>query len=194
MIAFVQGKLIRKTPTSIVVQTQGVGLEIAIPLSSYDALGEIGSEVRVLTHLHVREDIMQLFGFVTEGERSLFQKLISVSGIGPRTAQGILSGISVDEFKQAIVSQNIDVIKSAPGIGRKTAERLVLELKDKIEGMDEAARISHSVSTRIGEEAVLALMTLGYKQNKAQALVSQTLLSDPTLSAEEIVKRSLRQL
>ena len=193
MIAFVHGKLVQKTPTSIVVQTQGVGLEIAIPLSSFEALGDVGNDVHILTHLHVREDAMQLFGFVTEDELSLFQKLISVSGIGPRTAQGILSGISVDELKRAIVSHNIDVIKSAPGIGKKTAERLVLELKDKIEGMDEETT-SQMPPSKVGEEAVLALMTLGYKQNKAQALVSQTLKTDPSLSVEEIVKRSLRQL
>ena len=193
MIAFVHGKLVQKTPTSIIVKTLGVGLEIAIPLSSFEALGEVGSDVHVLTHLHVREDAMQLFGFVTEDERSLFQKLISVSGIGPRTAQGILSGISVDELKRAIVNHNIDVIKSAPGIGKKTAERLVLELKDKIEGMDQETA-SQLPPSKVGEEAVLALMTLGYKQNKAQALVSQTLKTDPSLSVEEIVKRSLRQL
>lgn len=193
MIAFVQGTLVQKSPTSIIVQTHGIGFQLFIPLSSYEALGDIGSDVHVLTYLHVREDAMQLYGFSSEAERDLFQKLISVSGIGPRTAQGILSGVSAEEFKRAIATQNIDVIKSAPGIGKKTAERLILELKDKIESLDEAASVQ-APSSKNGEEAMLALITLGYKQNRAQELVSQAIKADPALSVEDIVKQSLRQM
>ncbi|MFQ6093465.1 MAG: Holliday junction branch migration protein RuvA, partial [bacterium] len=113
------------------MDVNGIGYGINIPLSSYQQVGSLGSEVHLLTHLHVREDILQLYGFTTEEERELFQMLVAISGIGPKMALSILSGISVEDFQRAIVSNNVDVLVSISGIGRKTAQRLIVELKEK---------------------------------------------------------------
>ena len=195
MIASIRGKLTEKTPTHVVVETGGVGFKLLIPLSSYRTLGEVGEDVRILTHLHAREDALQLFGFATEEERGLFQLLISVTGIGPRLAQGILSGISVDDFKRAVLNQDLMALTSAPGVGMKTAERLVLELREKIDGGKTGAKGIYSVpATPIGEEAVLALVSLGYKRSKAQLHVQNVLKEDPSLAVEDVVRRALRQV
>jgi Holliday junction DNA helicase RuvA len=195
MISYVSGKLVEKTPAYVVVETGGVGFQMWIPLSSYEALGDIGSNVRVLTHLHVREDVLQLFGFSSQEERDLFQVLITVSGIGPRSAQGILSGISVDDFKRAVRDQDIGTLTSAPGVGRKTAERLVLELREKIgeEKLEDRMLLTKGAATT-ADEAVLALVSLGYKRSKAQEKVQMILRESPSLSVEEVIREVLRRL
>jgi Holliday junction DNA helicase RuvA len=158
-------------------------------------LGDIGSEVRVLTHLHVREDALQLYGFSSQEERDLFQVLITVSGIGPRSAQGILSGVSVDEFKRAVRDQDIGTLTSAPGVGRKTAERLVLELREKIGDEKMEDRMLPTMgATTIADEAVMALVSLGYKRPKAQEKVQTVLRESPSLSVEEVIRVVLRRL
>ena len=175
------------------VEAGGMGFHISIPISSYDALGETGREVRVLTHLHVREDALQLWGFATESEKRLFLLLISVSGIGPKLAQGILSGISVADFEEAVRNQDLSALIRVPGIGKKTAERLVLELKDKI---GEATVETHlelpSQKVPTEEEAILALVSLGYKHIQAQEAVRKILKLDPLLPLEETLRRALR--
>jgi Holliday junction DNA helicase RuvA len=195
MIAYISGKLTRKTPTWIVVETGGVGFQVFIPVSSYDALGETGRDVRVLTHLHVREDVLQLYGFATEAEKRLFLMLISVSGVGPKLAQGILSGISVAEFESAVRSQDLAALTRVPGIGKKTAERLVLELKEKI-GEARTADGSAPPAERLPfeEEAVLALVSLGYKRAQAQETIRKVLKQDRSLSLEETLRRALSQI
>jgi Holliday junction DNA helicase RuvA len=193
MIASISGKLIRKSPTWILVESGGIGFHISIPVSSYDALGETGRDIRVLTHLHVREDALQLFGFATEAERRLFLMLISVSGIGPKLGQGILSGISVDDFEKAVRSQDIASLVKVPGIGKKTAERLVLELKEKIGEVKSAAeQAMPSYKTPMEEEAILALVSLGYRRAQAQEAVQKILRQDRSLSLEETLRRALR--
>lgn len=195
MISFVSGKLVEKTPAYVVVETNGVGFKLWIPLSSYQALGEVGESVCVLTHLHVREDVLQLFGFATPEERDLFQLLISVTGVGPRLAQGILSGISVEEFKQSVRNQDINMLTSAPGVGKKTAERLVLELREKIgESITEGPLIPQHAVSPAGEEAVLALVSLGYKRTRAQELVQGVLREESSLAVEEVIRRVLRRM
>lgn len=194
MISQVRGTLIEKTPTTIVVETGGIGFLIHIPLSSYNVLSEVGETVLILTHLHAREDALQLYGFATSEERDLFQLLIGVSGIGPKSAQGILSGIAVDEFKRAVRSQDVTMITSAPGIGKKTAERLILELREKIgEDPGHVSTPAAMPTTPIGKEAVLALISLGYKRNRAQELVDKILRDDPSMSVEDVIRRVLRQ-
>ena len=132
MIASLTGILKSKSPTEILVEVHGIGYTVSIPLSTYEKLGDIGSSVSLLTHFHVREDVMQLFGFFTEEERRLFKLLISVSGIGPKIAQSILSGMNVEELKSHLVSGNVNALTAIPGVGRKTAERLIVELRDKV--------------------------------------------------------------
>jgi Holliday junction DNA helicase RuvA len=195
MIEQIKGKLISKKPTHIVVENHGIGFKIAIPLSSYKLFGEPGEDINVLTHVHVREDILQLFGFATEEERSLFQLLISVSGIGPRVAQGILSGISTSDFKRAIARQDLVALTSAPGVGKKTAERLVLELREKIGDVDSMDEVGiGSVAESIGEETILALVSLGYKRPQAQKAVQKILKGNEDLTLEKALRLTLREI
>jgi len=194
MIAFLRGKLASKTPTDAVIETGGVGFRLRIPLSSYRALGELGQETHLWTHLHAREDALQLFGFATHEERNVFELLISVSGIGPSSAQSILSGISVEDFKKAIRSQDISRLTKAPGIGKKTAERLILELKEKIILSTGDSVVSKVFSSPVEEEAVLALVSLGYKQTKAETVTKKILEHDQKLPVEEIVRRALQSI
>jgi holliday junction DNA helicase RuvA len=194
MISSVSGKLTRKSPTWIIVESGGIGFHISIPVSSYDAFGETGRDVRVLTHLHVREDALQLFGFATEAERRLFLLLISVTGVGPKLAQGILSGIAVAEFEQAVRGNDLASLTKVPGIGKKTAERLVLELKEKIGEADPKTGAGPAGRSPMEEEAVLALVSLGYRRAQAQEAVRKTLKQDASLSLEETLRRALRVL
>lgn len=195
MIDQIKGKLITKKPTYIVVEMHGIGFKISIPLSSYQLIGNTGEEVHVLTYLHVREDNLQLFGFATEDERQLFQLLISVSGIGPKVAQGILSGISTSDFKRAIIHQDLTMLTLAPGVGKKTGERLILELREKIS--DEALQeetVSSSHMTSIGEEAILALVSLGYKRLQAQKAVQRVFQEHHDLNIEETLRLALQKM
>src|SRR5574342_491050 len=130
MIARISGSLLEKSPTRVLVEVSGIGYEILIPLSTFDKLGALGENASLYTHLHVREDALQLFGFATAAEKQLFQYLLSVTGIGPKVAQSILSGCSVETFCRYIAQNEIAALTSIPGIGKKTAERLVLELRD----------------------------------------------------------------
>jgi holliday junction DNA helicase RuvA len=197
MISFISGTLRHKTPTLAVVETGGVGFRILIPVSSYAAIGEPGQTVRILTHLHVREDALQLYGFATEPERRLFLLLISVSGIGCKVAQGILSGITVADFERAVAGQDVAALTRIPGVGKKTAERLVLELKDKVgeEALRESAGPPVSgAETKVEDEAVLALMSLGYKRSQAQDAVRKALGQDRSMPLEEAIRRALRAI
>jgi len=194
MISYIRGKLVEKTPTYVVVETGGIGFKLQIPLSSFEALGEIGSGIRIRAYLHAREDALQLFGFATEEERELFQLLISVSGIGPRLAQGILSGISVKEFKLAVRDQDLAKLTSAPGVGKKTAERLILELREKI-GEVKTDRMPVSFAmTPAGKEAILALVSLGYKRSRAVEVVQKLIQKEPSLLLEELIRRALQAM
>ena len=132
MISTLQGTLVSKSPMEVVVDVCGVGYGLQIPLSTYEAIGNVNSDVRLFTYLHVREDSLQLFGFATDEERALFRLLVSVNGIGPRMAQGILSGSSVNEIRDHIVQGNLSALTTIPGIGKKIAERMIIELREKI--------------------------------------------------------------
>ncbi len=194
MIAFVSGKLISKSPAQAVIQVNGIGLMILIPLSSYQALGEIGTQTELYTHLHVREDALQLYGFYTKKERHVFKALITVSGIGPRTALGVLSGLTTDEFIHAVHQQDAGLIASAPGIGKKTAERLVLELKEKLEDVNTDQQDTVPCQKfKTTEEAVLALTALGFKPAKAKEMVRNEIKKQPDISIEDIIRNSLRK-
>ncbi len=195
MIDFIRGKLVKKNPTYIVVETNGIGFKLSVSLFSFEALSEVGKEISVLTYLHVREDTIQLFGFAREEERELFQLLISVTGIGPRSAQNILSRISVEEFKKAVRNQDITVLISAPGVGKKTAERLILELKEKIGDSKQIyTTIPQYTINPVGEEAVLALISLGYKRAPVQEKIQRILQKESSFTVEELIRRALREL
>ncbi len=195
MIAFITGKLAAKSPTWAVVETAGVGFHVSIPVSSFNVLGPAGSDVRLLTHLHVREDALQLYGFATEAERRLFLLLISISGVGPKLAQGILSGISVEEFEAAVRAQDAASLVKVPGVGRKTADRLVLELRDKIgEAPAAGSDAPAGAASPVEEEAVLALVSLGYKRVQAQEAVRKALKTNRSASLEEALKAALRTM
>jgi Holliday junction DNA helicase RuvA len=197
MIASLNGTLKSKSPTEVLVEVNGVGYSVSIPLSTYSTLGDVNSPVHLLTHLHVREDAMQLFGFATEAERQLFRLLISITGIGPKIAQGILSGISVTDLRQYIAAGNIGALTTIPGIGKKTAERLVVELRDKIGKVGSALDLdleSGDKNAVIRNEALLALTSLGYNRVAAEKALRMALKdSDGSkLSVEELIKKALK--
>jgi Holliday junction DNA helicase RuvA len=200
MITFVEGILEEVLPNQIVVSAGGVGYQILIPLSSYNKLPAPGSKVRVLTHHHVREDAQLLYGFATPQERDLFRLLLAhVSGVGPKLALSILSGMEVGQFKSAVVTSDITAISRISGVGKKTAERVVLELKDKLGVAAEwEAASRQNVPTGIERhlhDAVLALISLGYKQADAHKAVKAVLPAvAPDGSVEDVVREALRYL
>ena len=199
MISFLQGKLIEALPTQVTVEVHGVGYEALIPLSSYDKLPAPGSEVRLLTHLSVREDAHTLYGFMTATERELFRLLINtVSGIGPKIALNILSGVNPTAFRGAVAKGDIKALSQISGVGKKTAERIVVELKDKIGpvGAWEASSAQRALSPEDQKvnDATLALMALGFKQIEAHETVRAALTAlGPKATVEELVRASLRK-
>ena len=199
MITFLDGKLASALPTQAIVDVGGVGYEIFIPLSSYDKLPAAGQGIRILTHLHVREDAQILYGFMTAAERDLFRLLVNnVSGIGPKLALAVLSGMSVNSFKTAVVNSDVASLSKISGLGKKTAERIVLELKDKlgVAAAWEAASAMHAPTPEQEQanEAVLALIALGYKQSDAHKAVREMQEKDEAKPAEELVKLALKRM
>jgi holliday junction DNA helicase RuvA len=200
MITFLEGTLIEALPTHIVLCVQGIGYHVFIPLSSYDRLPPVGAPLKILTHLQVREDAHILFGFMSAAERDLFRLLVNhVSGIGPKTALDVLSGISVVNFKAAVVSGDAALLSRTKGIGKKTAERIIVELKDKVgvAAAWEAASSAHAPTPEEAQinDAVLALISLGYKQVDAHKAVKQaSVKGGPALGVEELVRQALKSL
>jgi len=199
MIAFLQGKIVESLPTRVVMEVQGIGYEVLIPLSSFDKLPPPGGEVKLLTHLSIREDAHVLYGFMTAAERDLFRLLINtVSGIGPKIALNVLSGMNVTAFRGAVAEGNVRALSQISGVGKKTAERIVVELKDKVgaAGAWEASSAHHGLSAadqRVND-AVLALMALGFKQNEAHDAVraAQAVLGLQA-RVEDLVRASLKK-
>jgi Holliday junction DNA helicase RuvA len=194
MIAQLKGKLAFKSSTEIVVDCGGVGFSCMVSVNTSESLPAVGNDVLVLTLLIPREDAILLYGFKDENEREAFKLLISVSGIGGKIALGILSSVTVAELQQFVLSGNINSLTKMPGIGRKTAERLVLELKDKIIklGVVDTSVVGMAQSL-VRQEAMAALMTLGYSQLIADKAVKKAMAdSDQELSAEQLIKISLK--
>lgn len=199
MISFLHGKLVDALPTQVTVDVHGVGYEVLIPLSSFDKLPAPGGEVRLLTHLVVREDAHVLYGFATAAERELFRMLINtVSGIGPKIALNVLSGMNPVAFRGAVANADVKALSSISGVGRKTAERIVVELRDKIgaAGAWEASSAERALSS--GDQrvldAVLALVALGFKQPDAHETVraAQAMLGEKA-TVEELVRAGLKK-
>ncbi len=184
--------MIEKGPTHLIIDNSGVGFYLLISLSSSEALGAVGEEVKVYTHLHHREDAMLLYGFASTVERQLFEILISVSGVGPKSALGILSGLMPEEFCDAVLRQDIARLIKAPGVGKKTAERLVLELKDKVGKIDLGeVPLSPIVGGSVADEAALALISLGISQKQADDRIYKVLQAAPYASLEEVIRQAL---
>ena len=197
MIAFVEGELVEKQPDGITVSVGGIGLYMDVPLSTYQALGPPSSLVRVETVLHAREDGMQLYGFATRDEKRLFEMLISLPGIGPGVALNILSGTTVSEFTAAIINEDIGKLVSLPKIGRKTAQRLIMELRDRMSTMDsgmaDALPVALAGEAPEVNDAIMGLVALGFDQSEARRLVVRVTSENPeTPAATEIIRSVLR--
>jgi Holliday junction DNA helicase RuvA len=195
VIAHLQGRILRKGTQEAVIDVQGVGYRVAIPLSTFYRLGDVGSEAALLVHTHVREDVLALYGFLTDEEQVLFERLLSVSGVGPKVALGILSGIEAPELVEALRGSDVARLTRIPGVGKKTAERLVVELKDKMPPPGAAAAAARPPSETPGrDDLVSALVHLGYSRPEAERGVDRALKDGRDARFEDLLRRSLQIL
>lgn len=195
MITHIEGKLIEKTPTYVVIDVNGIGYKIKISLQTFSSITQ-SEYCKLLTHLSVKEDSHTLFGFFDESERDLFRKLISVSGVGPSTAQVVLSTYSPDEIIHHITSGDVSAVKSIKGIGAKTAQRIIIDLQDKLaKGLPTTDLLFSKKDNTIKEESLSALLALGFAKKGAEQKIDKVLKSNPEISSvEELVKTALSQM
>ena len=203
MIAHLSGTLLSKQATSVIVDVGGVGYEVSIPLSTFYDLEDLGSTVQLRIYTHVREDAIQLYGFKTARERELFLKLISVSGIGPKLGITLLSGMSADEMIASIRTNNLARLTLIPGVGRKTAERLIVELREKVAELS-SAQLEEELGAKpetteltedtVRADALSALLNLGYQRSGAEKAIDAALGEGGDVSVESILRRSLKKL
>ncbi|MFC1898130.1 Holliday junction branch migration protein RuvA [Candidatus Cloacimonadota bacterium] len=197
MIAYLEGVLQKKEPVTIVIDCAGVGYEVNIPLSTYDKLSEVGKQTKVHIHYSFNEmDGVRLFGFLTIVEKNLFRNLISISKIGPKLALAILSGLPVNDLIRAVQMGDVGLIATIPGIGKKSAERLIIELKDKVGGIVSQDILAAGTDSQKGIiiEAESALITLGYKQFEVRKAINKLVKDHEFKSSEEVVKATIRAL
>lgn len=200
MYHYLTGKIAEKTPTAVILDVSGVGYEIRVSLSTFSRLPNLGEAAKLFTHFVVREDAQLLYGFATEEEREVFRLLIAISGIGPKLAITLLSGVTLQELKRAIQEKEVPVLTAISGIGQKTAERVIIELKDKIGRAEVSAgkELVHdaSIPDQMVEDSVLALVSLGYTKQKAKDAVQKMLktLSGKKPSVEEIIRGALKHV
>ncbi len=200
MISYLKGTIVEKSPTRLLLDVNDIGYDIHVTLNGSRQMGAIGSDITVLTYLHIREDLMQLYGFISRNERDLFVQLLSIPGIGPKKALAILSGSNVKDLQHFIVDENVDALTLLPGVGKKIAQRLIIDLKDKLAsviGDESVARYSETSikDKQLTDEAVLALTSLGYHRAAAQKAV-QDILKEETgeIDLEKLIKRALRNI
>ncbi len=187
------GNLVSKSAASVVVEAGGIGYELSVPLSTYERLPAVDSDVRLLTHLHVREDMMRLYGFATPEERELFRMLIGVSGIGPMLAMAVLSGTSVEMFRKAVLNSEVALLKSIRGVGARTAERMVLELRGPVGRMTPGEGGAVGPEDTAGIAAVAALVSLGFSRSKAEDAISSVRKKLGSGAAlEDLVREALK--
>lgn len=201
MIAYLSGTLLEKTANSIIIDVGGVGYDVGIPLSTFYDLGEVGDPVQLRIYTHVREDAIQLFGFSTERERDLYLKLISVQGVGAKSGITMLSGMNADEIIDAIRKDNLAKLTAIPGVGRKTAERLVIELRDKVGELSAAAAAANAGAglKTAGEsdafdDALSALVNLGYQRNAAEKAIQDIRRDGADQNVQKILRAALQRL
>ena len=192
MIAYIRGVLVEKEPTRAVIEAGGVGYELLVPLSTYEKLPRTGSEAKLLAHHCVREDDEILFGFATDDEKAMFGKLTSVSGVGPKIAIAILSGSSIAELAMSIAGGDAKRIAAIKGVGKKTAEKICVELRDKVSEFAFSSRGSEDASAPIAKDAVAALRALGFNEETSSKMVAGALAKNPEIgSVEEIIRLAL---
>ena len=201
MIAYLSGKLLEKEANSVIVDVGGVGYEVSIPLSTFYELGEVGDDVQLRIYTNVREDAIQLFGFHTARERDIYLKLISVQGIGAKSGIAMLSGMNADEIIAAIRTENLGKLTAIPGVGKKTAERLVIELRDKIGELAKGvpAGVSTAAVGAVGaddvyEDALSALVNLGYQRNAAEKALQQARQDGVDANVQKLLRAALQKL
>lgn len=198
MIAYLKGKLTFVKGDLVIVEVAGIGYRLLIPTSAVSRLPQVGEEVFIHTYLHVREDAMLLYGFLSEEERELFEILQNVSGIGPKAALAILSTTTVANFKQAVLQDKVALLTKIPGIGKKTAQRVILELKDKLAkeniNIDNSLEVTVDVAQGVTGDALNALMSLGYSSAEANRAVNQVVTANGSTDVEEIIKMALKIL
>ncbi len=197
MIGFLQGKLVEKTPPLLVMDVNGVGYEIEAPMTTFYSLPQLGESVKLHTHLVVREDAHILFGFISQADRLMFRTLIKVNGVGPKLALTILSGQSAEEFQRCIHDHDTQALVRLPGVGKKTAERLIIEMQDRLPKLDESSSLSNIEADTASvqqanpkQEAISALCALGYKPLDAQKMVQSIKAEDK--SCEDIIRQALQ--
>jgi holliday junction DNA helicase RuvA len=196
MIGLLRGRLLEKRPNQVILDVGGVGYLVAVPLSTFAALGELHAEVTLLIHTHVREDALALYGFLSAREKHLFELLLGASGVGPSLALKILSGMNVEELVPAIRSGDLARLTKIPGVGRKTAERMVVELKDKLESVAVEAEKPAAVASPAGAEADVksALVNLGYDERTAESAVAEAKRQAGSSNFEKLLRASLAAL
>lgn len=198
MIAFLRGRVHSKQPNRVVVDVAGVGYDVHVPLSTFYEVGDEGADVSLRTYLHVREDAMQLYGFLTELERQVFERLIAISGIGPKLAIAVLSGMETRDLVTAVQRGDVARLTGIPGIGKKTAERIVLELKDRLTALavpataDVAAPVSSADRRRT--DLLSALQNLGYHRQQAERAIDNVVTAAPDTTFEQALRGALREL
>ena len=197
MIAWLNGVLLEKTPSRIIVDVAGVGYNVQVPLSTFYGLGDSGARVTLRIHTHVREDVIALYGFATTLEQDLFERLIAISGVGPKLALAVLSGIEPAELIKAVRVQDVARLTAIPGIGKKTAERIGLELKDRLPPALQAVGQPHVEATphdQLRDDLLSALLNLGYQRPGAEKAVDKVLKTAPDPDFERALKETLRAL
>jgi Holliday junction DNA helicase RuvA len=196
VIAFLRGRILDKQPNRVIVDVQGVGYELIVPLSTFYDLGDEGAEAALRVHTHVREDALQLYGFLTDLERQLFERLIAINGIGPKLAVAVLSGIEPRDFMSAVARGDVARLTGVPGIGKKTAERMVLELRDRLQLLAAPAveAAGGPAGDRLRADLVSALHNLGYHRPQAEKAIDTILATSPDSTFEQALKSALREL
>jgi len=191
VIGFLRGLLLRKSPQELLLDVSGVGYRVLVPISTFCRLGDQGAQAQLLIHTHVREDQFVLYGFATPAELELFEKLIGVSGVGPKVALGVLSGIEVEDLVSAIRGNDVARLTRVPGVGKKTAERLILELKDKIAGLQGGTAEPQAPSPK-RTDLLSALANLGYSSAEADRAATEVLRLQPEASLGDLLRDALR--
>ena len=189
MIGFLRGVLLKKQPPLLILDVDGVGYEIEAPMTTFYTLPDVGNKIEIFTHLVVRDDAHLLFGFATENERLLFRNLIKVNGVGAKMALTILSGIEADEFSECIHNNDADRLKKLPGVGKKTAERLIIEMRDRLDNLPKS-KTSRKNDADPADEAVSALISLGYKPSEASQYVLA--VENKGMNSEELIREALK--
>ncbi len=193
MFAFLKGEFVLKTPAAVQIDVNGVGYEVQISLNTYSRIQSLGRGV-LLTHLHIQEDKHTIYGFFESAEKEIFLQLISISGVGAATARMMLSSMKPEEITRAILQGNAKVLESIKGIGKKTAERIILELRDKVGKIQVGSNISPLINNTLEQDSLNALIALGIARNTGELVIKKVLAAEPGLKVEDIIKKALKSL